>query len=229
MLSAAHQFADAADGWTPLFNGKDLGGWKTDPKQAGQWKVENDAIISSGNGISHLSRKQPMRRHATSLGLTLVIAALSMNVAAGQESPQKKQAATAENPLPKNQAVINLLKTQLQAAKKAQVAAVGKMQVKQVGGTLVLVNSNHPNPEEAYTWSLRWLHAQRDLSETKEERMAAFADHHTRMKELRVMVTTLVGDGKGGLMTPADAAVAAPAAAWYLAEAELWLLTERGK
>src|ERR1700722_10810749 len=40
--------------WTALFNGKDLAGWKTHPKQPGQWRVENGAIVGSGNAVSHL-------------------------------------------------------------------------------------------------------------------------------------------------------------------------------
>ena len=37
-----------------LFNGKDLTGWKTDPKQPGNWHVENGVLIGSGPSISHL-------------------------------------------------------------------------------------------------------------------------------------------------------------------------------
>ncbi len=159
-----------------------------------------------------------MPSHATFFALTLAIAALLMNDAAGQEPSQ-----------PKNEAAVKLLKAQLEAAQKAHRAAIDKMQIKEIGGMQVLANSNHPNPEEAYTCSVRWLHSQRDLSATKDERIAAFADHQKRMKELRDKVTALVGDGKGGFMTPADSAVAAPAADWYLAEAELWLLQESGK
>jgi uncharacterized protein YkwD len=35
-------------GWTSLFNGKDLTGWKTHPKQPGDWKVENGILIGRG-------------------------------------------------------------------------------------------------------------------------------------------------------------------------------------
>ena len=38
----------------PLFNGKDLTGWKTDPKQPGNWHVENGVLVGSGPSISHL-------------------------------------------------------------------------------------------------------------------------------------------------------------------------------
>jgi hypothetical protein len=97
-----------------------------------------------------------------------------------------------------------------------------------VGDLLVMVKPNGRNtgrPDLVYTWSVRWLHAQRDLSETKEQKMTAFVDHHKRMKELREQVKLLVGNGNSGLLP--DSAV--PESEWYLAEAELWLLKERGK
>jgi hypothetical protein len=92
-----------------------------------------------------------MRRHTTILTLfTLAIAALAMSNAAGHGSPQQKKAEVAETPQAKNEAVVKLLKAQLQAAKRAQLAAVDKMVVKEVGGLQVFVNSNHPSAEEAY-------------------------------------------------------------------------------
>lgn len=39
--------------WTPLFNGKDLSGWKTHPKSPGKWRVEDGILIGSGPS-SHL-------------------------------------------------------------------------------------------------------------------------------------------------------------------------------
>src|SRR4051812_11590888 len=39
--------------WTQLFNGKDLTGWKAYPKGVGKWKVEDGAIVGTGNA-SHL-------------------------------------------------------------------------------------------------------------------------------------------------------------------------------
>jgi Domain of Unknown Function (DUF1080) len=40
-------------GWTPLFNGKDLKGWKTHPDNPGEWKVEEGLLIGEGP-VSHL-------------------------------------------------------------------------------------------------------------------------------------------------------------------------------
>jgi serine/threonine protein kinase len=39
--------------FVPLFNGKDLTGWKTHPKQPGNWKVVNGILVGSGP-MSHL-------------------------------------------------------------------------------------------------------------------------------------------------------------------------------
>ena len=100
------------------------------------------------------------------------------------------------------------------------------MAVERVGGLLVQVKGDTiARPDLAYIWSVRWLHAQRDLSVTKEDRTAAFVQHHQRMKQLRETVRTLVGDGSGGILQASES----PSAEWYLAEAELWLLNEREK
>jgi hypothetical protein len=41
-------------GFIPLFNDKDLTGWKTHPKQPGNWRVEKGVLVGSGPTISHL-------------------------------------------------------------------------------------------------------------------------------------------------------------------------------
>ena len=41
-------------GFVPLFNGKDLTGWKAHPKQPGNWYVANGVLIGSGPAVSHL-------------------------------------------------------------------------------------------------------------------------------------------------------------------------------
>jgi hypothetical protein len=167
-----------------------------------------------------------MRHRATFLGVTLAIAALSMNAAAGQDSPQPKKTGGAAKEQPENEAVTRLLQTQLQAAKKAYQAAVDTMAVKQVGGLRVQVQGDtKARPDLVYLWSVRWMQAQDDLSDTKEQRIASFVDHQKRMKELLANVKTIVGDGKGGILRASEV----PAAEWYLAEAELWLLKERAK
>jgi hypothetical protein len=44
------QFKD----FVPLFNGKDLAGWKTHPSQPGNWRVENGVLIGSGQSHGDL-------------------------------------------------------------------------------------------------------------------------------------------------------------------------------
>jgi hypothetical protein len=166
-----------------------------------------------------------MRTHARFLGLSFAIAALLIGGAAGQDAPsEKKGEASAKQP--GKDVARRLLKTQLQAAQKVYRAALESMEVQQVGDLLVLVKGNqHARPDLAYLWSVRWLNAQAELSESKEERTTAYRDHQKRMQRLQQAVKTLVGDGSGGLLQ----AFEAPAADWYLAESELWLLKEQGK
>jgi len=40
--------------WTPLFNGKDLTGWKPHPSSPGMWSVEGGCIVGRGKVASHL-------------------------------------------------------------------------------------------------------------------------------------------------------------------------------
>jgi len=44
----------AADGWTAMFNGVDLTGWKTLKDQPGNWRVENGDLVGTGPPRSHL-------------------------------------------------------------------------------------------------------------------------------------------------------------------------------
>jgi uncharacterized protein (TIGR03067 family) len=41
-------------GFLPLFNGKNLTGWKTLPEQPGDWKVEGGLLVGRGPKVSHL-------------------------------------------------------------------------------------------------------------------------------------------------------------------------------
>ena len=43
-----------ADGFVPLFNGKDLAGWKTHPDQPGGWTVEAGNLVGRGQLAHHL-------------------------------------------------------------------------------------------------------------------------------------------------------------------------------
>ncbi len=45
-------------GFVPLFNGKDLTGWKTHPSQPGRWKVEDGILIAEGSELCCLYTEQ---------------------------------------------------------------------------------------------------------------------------------------------------------------------------
>jgi hypothetical protein len=45
--------ADEPEKWVALFNGKDLTGWKSHPKNPGDWKVEDGILVGRGP-VSHL-------------------------------------------------------------------------------------------------------------------------------------------------------------------------------
>ena len=54
-LSArADEKSDKDAGWVSLFNGKDLKGWKTHPKNPGKWFVKEGVLFSGGKETSHL-------------------------------------------------------------------------------------------------------------------------------------------------------------------------------
>jgi hypothetical protein len=55
LLALVSRARSQDDDWIPLFNGKDLTGWKTHPTQRGDWHVKNGTLIASGPSItSHL-------------------------------------------------------------------------------------------------------------------------------------------------------------------------------
>ena len=74
--------------------------------------------------------------------------------------------------------------------------------------------------EDIYTWSVRGLNAQLDLSSKKADHISAFDDHLHRMQDLGKVVQTRLKVGIGSSM---DAA----AADFYIAEAELWFAREK--
>jgi hypothetical protein len=52
-MNAGPAVNPAAVGWQPLFNGKDLAGWKTHPEQPGGWTVKDGVLVGTG-GPTHL-------------------------------------------------------------------------------------------------------------------------------------------------------------------------------
>ncbi len=54
-VAAPSANVSASQHFVPLFNGRDLSGWKTYPSQPGNWRVENGMLVGSGPGSpSHL-------------------------------------------------------------------------------------------------------------------------------------------------------------------------------
>jgi hypothetical protein len=106
-----------------------------------------------------------------------------------------------------------LLKARAAAAEKAyRTAFEGLTQSKRVGNVLIQVTEN---PEEIYTWSVRWLRAQQDLSSKHEDQVAALEAHVKRMTELQKKVKDLSKDVMPNYM--------ADRVEWYRLEAQLWL------
>jgi hypothetical protein len=46
--AVAEDKKDDTDKWTPLFNGKDLTGWKTHPKDKARWSVKDGILLGEG-------------------------------------------------------------------------------------------------------------------------------------------------------------------------------------
>jgi len=78
------------------------------------------------------------------------------------------------------------------------------------------------DPELLYRWSVRWMEAQSDLNDKKEDRVRAAEEHLVRMKDLEGTVTELV---KNGLIRGYEPA----AAEFYRLEAEKWLAERKAK
>jgi hypothetical protein len=109
--------------------------------------------------------------------------------------------------------VPTLLKARVAVAEKAYRAAFeGLTQTKRIGNVLIQVTEK---PEEVYTWSVRWLQAQRDLSAKPEDQIAALEAHLKRMTELKKQIEMLSRD-----LMPLPRV---DEAEWYRLEAQLWL------
>lgn len=135
------------------------------------------------------------------------------------EEPKKKEAGGNLPQAPKKaSATTPLLKARLDAAQqnyRANMEAFGN--VRSTGNVAVLI----VRPETVYTWSVRWLNAQRDLSDHNEKHLAALQEHFNRMRELPKKMDQMPRD----LLPQVEAA----AASWYLAEAALWLAQAKAK
>ena len=68
-----------------------------------------------------------------------------------------------------------------------------------------------------YRWSVRWLEAERELSDQQADQVAAYQGHLERMRDLDRLIRRLHGSGQSTVDE-------ASAAEFYRTEAELWLL-----
>jgi hypothetical protein len=71
-----------------------------------------------------------------------------------------------------------------------------------------------------YRWSLRWLEADRELSDQQADQVAAYQAHFERMRDLDRIIRRLHGSGQTTIEE-------ASATEYYRVEAEIWLLKAR--
>lgn len=79
-----------------------------------------------------------------------------------------------------------------------------------------------PLVEPAFRWSRRWMKAERDLGETKDDRVAAVQGHLRRMQDLE----RITRERFRSRVVPVEEASAVE---FYRAEAETWLFQEKEK
>jgi hypothetical protein len=173
------------------------------------WKVAKEADVT----VLLYNRRTVQANHAfPEAGLdekatVAVLADLPRLVADGQAPPPAREA----------QALPALRKARLDQARKSYEEAMqASQQTRRVGDTVLPL----ARAEDVYLWSVRWLDAERGMSDRKEDRVAALEAHLKRMKELRQRVTVMA---EGGLVPGLDVR----AAEFYQAEAELWLAQAR--
>ena len=98
---------------------------------------------------------------------------------------------------------------------KAQVASARKVYDLSIMAYKAGAAKNY-DLESLYLWSVRWLNAERDLSDTPADRVAAAAAHLERMKTVEAMAKQFV---KGGVAEVRQEV----AAEFYRVQAQLWL------
>ncbi len=115
--------------------------------------------------------------------------------------------------------VTALLKSRVDLAERNYRAVFEGLSLsKKVGNVLVLATDD---PEDVYKWSVRWLHAQRDLNPKQEDQIVALEAHLKRMTELKKAVTNLTRD-----LLPR---IKEDEAEWYRLEAQIWLAKAKEK
>jgi RNA polymerase sigma factor (sigma-70 family) len=198
------------------------------PPDSGVISVEVSNLTERVLKIMFLTKLKPMMA-ALVLAVLVVTGIVAVGLSApGDEQPQPAKtdppSPQKEKPLPAPQKADtgvpkDLLKAKLDAAKEAYQEiwkTVGEF--RRIQPNLILPVSG---PEEVYNWSVRWLNAQLDMSDKKDERIAALEEHIKRMNQLKAKVNKMTPE-----LIPA---YHNSAAAWYLAEAEVWLAKEKAK
>jgi multidrug resistance efflux pump len=112
-----------------------------------------------------------------------------------------------------------LLKARRDAARKGYEVAVESMQkTRRAENQIFLLGRS----EDVYTWSVRWLNAERGWIIDAKYRKAALESHLKRMKALQLRVAEMHKSGVAPLLD-------VTAAEFYRAEAEVWLALEQSK
>jgi hypothetical protein len=111
--------------------------------------------------------------------------------------------------------------------KAVNFAELGKAKVTAAQRTYELLlrnfrESRPPIAELPYRWSCRWLDAQRELSNKKEDEVAAYQAHRERMRDLH----RVIKDRFRERYVSVDEETAGE---FYLLEAEIWLARAREK
>jgi WD40 repeat protein len=168
--------------------GKERATFYPQPPTEGFTALSADGKTVASNGVEQRERK--------AVG-TVDVWAVESPAMQNAADPPKEDAGTD---------IEKLAQARVDAAHKAYDVAV----------KLVRDRSPGVRPEDVYTWSVRWLNAQRDLSSKKEDHQSALSEHFKRMQELAQVAGALTKAGQG---SPLDSATAD----FYLREAELWL------
>ncbi len=137
---------------------------------------------------------------------------------AGEGQPEGKQAAKPAGDAKAAEDMKANLEARVALAEKCYEAAFENLKRTKRFGNVLLPQAN---PEDAYTWSVRWLQSERDRSPKRADQIAALEAHLERMQNLEKALEPLSRD-----LLPRSAALGAE---WYLREAELWLAQAQAK
>ena len=121
---------------------------------------------------------------------------------------------------------IELLKDSDAGVRFQAASGLVRAGVKDSVPTLMRLMTDAPPPlayqseDLLYRWSLRWLEAERELSDQQADQVAAYQAHFERMRDLDRIIRRLHGSGQTTIEE-------ASATEYYRVEAEIWLLKAR--